>query len=74
MPSMCIVFFFFRFFFVSMFVTGLFFNAMSFAGQSSVCRHPVPLSPCLCVPFSPSPPLHVFMVYFLVLCVCQLSS
>ena len=31
---------------------------MSFAVQSSVCP-PVPLSPCLCVPFSPSPPVHV---------------
>ena len=31
---------------------------MSFAVQSSVCSL-VPLSPCLCVPFSPSPPVHV---------------
>ena len=40
-----------RFFFLS-------FYAMSFAVQSSVSL-PVFLSPCLCVPFSPSPPVHV---------------
>ena len=36
------------FFFVSMFVTGLFFNAMSIAVQSSVCPlSPVPCALCL---------------------------
>ena len=51
MPNMCIAFFrvndcHWTFFFQRHVV------------QSSVCP-PVPLSPCLCVPFSPSPPVHV---------------
>ena len=44
--------FFCRFFFCVNVCHMTFFNAMSFAVQSSVCP-PVTLSPCLCVPFSP---------------------
>ena len=57
-PSYTCASFFCRFFLCQCLHWIFFFNAMSFAVQSSVCP-PVTLPPCLCVPFSPSPPVHV---------------
>ena len=51
-------FFFFRFFFVSMFVTRLIFQR-HVVRCPVLCLSPVPLSTCLCLPFSPSLPVHV---------------
>ena len=52
-----------------MVVTGLFFQRHVVAVQSSVCP-PVSLSPCLCLPFSLSPPVHVGYVQCVGVVVC----